>query len=127
MKTTDTTYTSQLLQGWEDVFKKGQLTLWILLALHNGAKDMAQIRDYMAGSTDGQVSADDVSLYRALRRYYDNEIVDYTAAPGKGPDRKVYSLTPIGHELLRSFVQRNIVNTLYKPENRQIIERIAQQ
>jgi len=26
-------YEQQLLDGWEEVFKKGQLTLWIMLAL----------------------------------------------------------------------------------------------
>jgi PadR family transcriptional regulator PadR len=125
MKITDTTYTIQLLQGWEDVFKKGQLTLWILLALHDGPKDMAGIREYMARTTNGLIAADDVSLYRALRRYYDNEITDYTTVPGKGPERKFYNLTPIGLSLLSHFVRRNIVDTLYQPEIRKTLERIA--
>jgi PadR family transcriptional regulator PadR len=125
MSNPDTTYTNQLLQGWEDVFKKGQLTLWILLALHDGPKDMAGIREYMARTTDGLIAADDVSLYRALRRYHDNEIADFTTAPGKGPERKLYSLTPIGLQLLSQFVQRNIVGTLYQPEIRKTLERIA--
>ncbi len=122
---TDDAYTEQLLQGWEEVFKKGQLTLWVLLALYDGPKHMAEIRQYVAAATNDQVTVDDVSLYRALRRYYDNELTDVTTAPGKGPDKKIYSLTPIGTQVLRQFVTRNIVGTLYKPEVKNIIERIT--
>ena len=118
-------YIQQLVDGWEDVFKKGQLTLWVLLSLYDGPKHMAEIRAYVRTATNGQVSVDTVSLYRALRRYYDNELTDMVAAPGKG-SRQGYSLTPIGHEVLRRFVSHNIVYTLYKPDIRQLIERIAQ-
>ena len=34
-----------LLAGWEDVYKKSQLTLWILIALKDGEKSMASVKD----------------------------------------------------------------------------------
>src|SRR4051812_45512825 len=93
-------YEQKLLDGWEDVYKKGQLTLWIMLALKDGAKYMAEIRQFIHTATNDTLSADDKSLYRALRRYYDVELIDYTLGAGKnGPDRKVYKLTELGNRV----------------------------
>jgi PadR family transcriptional regulator, regulatory protein PadR len=116
-------YEEKLLAGWEEVFKKGQLTLWIMLALKDGPKHMAEIKQFIAEATNGSLSADDQSMYRALRRYYDTEMVDFTQQPGKnGPDRKVYSLTQIGAEVLQNFIKRNITEVFYKPSLKQLIE-----
>lgn len=118
------TYTQKLLDGWEDVFKKGQLTLWVMLALKDGPKHMAEIKSFITEATNGTLSADDQSMYRALRRYYDVELVDYTTEQGKaGPDRKVYSLTTIGLNVLDAFTARNITEVFYKPTIKALIER----
>ena len=116
-------YEEQLLDAWEEVFKKGQLTLWILLALKDGPKHMAEIKQFIEKATDGSMTADDQSMYRALRRYHDAEMVGFTGEPGRnGPDRKVYRLTAIGHAVLESFVQRNILNVFYKPHIKRLVE-----
>lgn len=118
------TYEQQLLEGWEDVFKKGQLTLWILLALKDGPKHMADIKGFILDATDGLLEADDKSMYRALRRYYDVEMVDFrTEANDKGPDRKVYQLTGVGLSVLNQFVRRNILNVFLKPSVRRLLEK----
>lgn len=118
-----THYERKLLEGWEDVFKKGQLTLWIMLALKDGPKHMADIKTFIEHMTNETLSADDKSMYRALRRYYDTELVDFTTEPGKnGPDRKVYSLTTIGRKVLQGFIERNISSVFYKPQIKQLIE-----
>ena len=119
----DGDYARKLLAGWEDVHKKGQLTLWILLALKDGPKHMAEIKAFIDRGTNGTMSVDDQSMYRALRRYYETELADFEAAPGNGPDRKVYRLSALGESLLREFVKRNIIDTLYKPAIRSLIER----
>jgi DNA-binding PadR family transcriptional regulator len=119
----DPEYARELLEGWEEVFKKGQLTLWILLALKDGPKHMAEIKRFIDESTNGTVTVDDQSMYRALRRYYETELADYATAPGHGPDRKVYRLSALGERVLRQFVRRNIIDTLYKPSIRALIER----
>ena len=60
---------------------------------------------------------------RALRKFYDLEIVDYELRDGnKGPERKYYSLTPIGRELLGKFIERN-VKILY---NRSLVDMLFQ-
>ena len=119
----DDDYAQKLLDGWEEVYKKGQLTLWILLALRDGPKHMAEIKAFIERGTNGHLSVDDQSMYRALRRYYETELADYAPAPGNGPDRKVYRLSALGERLLRDFVKRNIIETLYQPSIRSLIER----
>jgi PadR family transcriptional regulator PadR len=117
-------YQNKLLSGWEDVFKKGLLTLWILLALKDGPKHMNEISAFINEATGGSLKADDQSMYRALRRYFDAEMVDFTTEPGDGgPERKVYSLNRIGKEVLEAFIERNITSVFYRPAIRQLIER----
>lgn len=116
-------YEQKVLDGWEDVFKKGQLTLWIFLALKQGPKHMADIKRFIEDTTNNTVSADDRSIYRALRRYYDTELVTYQQEPGKGgPDRKIYSLTKTGMTVLDEFTARNITNVFFKPTVRSLLE-----
>ncbi len=116
-------YEQKLLDGWEGVFKKGQLTLWIMMALKDGPKHMNEIKTFIAQATNGTLSADDQSMYRALRRYYDAEMIDYSGEPGKsGPDLKVYSLATIGAKVLDQFIQRNIVTIFFKPEIKALLK-----
>ncbi len=117
-------YGQKLLAGWEDVFKKGQLTLWIMLALKDGPKHMAEIKGFIEVATSGTMTADDQSMYRALRRYYDAELVEYSTEPGDGgPERKVYALTSVGHKVLAEFLKRNVTRVFYQPRIKQLIER----
>ncbi len=120
----DRTYELKLLTGWEEVFKKGQLTLWIMLALKDGPKHMAAIKDFIEVATDNSLSADNQSMYRALRRYHNVDMVGYVQEAGKsGADRKVYNLTETGARVLQSFVERNISNVFYKPSIKELIEK----
>jgi PadR family transcriptional regulator, regulatory protein PadR len=117
-------YEQQLLDGWEDVFKKGQLTLWIMLALKDGPKYMEEIKTFILSSTHGNLIADDQSMYRALRRYKDVEMVKYQTSPGqKGPDRKVYKLTTVGLNVLNAFVHNNITEVFYQPHIEALIRK----
>lgn len=117
-------YEKKLLEGWEDVFKKGQLTLWIMLALKDGPKHMSEIKQFIYQATNGTLSADDQSMYRALRRYYDTELVDFKQEPGKGgPDLKIYSLSEVGAKVLDNFTKRNILDVFFKQDIKILIER----
>ncbi|NEW09906.1 PadR family transcriptional regulator [Paenibacillus sp. SYP-B3998] len=127
MKLADETYINKLLNGWEQVYKNSQLTFWVMLALKEGPKHMAEIKAFIDKSTNGTMSVDDKSMYRALRRYYDSELTDFSNAPGKGPDKKIYRLSPIGETVFALFVQRNMISTLYKPEIKALIERSVPQ
>jgi PadR family transcriptional regulator len=116
-----TKYEQTLLAGWESVYKMGQLSLWLMLALKDGAKHMAQIKQFIHASSGGVLTADDKSIYRALRRYHDSELVEFETAPNAaGPDLKMYSLTDIGERVLEQFLTRN-VRIFYKPSVRNLI------
>jgi PadR family transcriptional regulator len=116
MITTLSKYENQLLEGWEEVYKRGQLTLWIMLALKDRPKYMADIKSYIESQTQNAVTADDQSMYRALRRYSEAEMVTFTAEPAqKGPDRKVYALTETGARVLEQFVVRNLRGLMQQP------------
>lgn len=109
MNKQDETYRAELLTAWENTYKKGQLTLWLLLALRDQPRYITEIKEFIQAHTAGTLTCEDQSVYRALRKFYDLEIVEYEMRDGnKGPDRKYYSLTHIGVALLRDFIERNL-------------------
>jgi PadR family transcriptional regulator, regulatory protein PadR len=109
-------YTEKLLSGWEETYKKGQLTFWLLLSIREERKYLDEIIEFVKKSTKGTISCEEQSVYRAFRKFYDAEIVDFEYREGnKGPDRKYYFLTPIGKELLEQFINRNML-IFYEPE-----------
>ncbi len=102
-------YKNKLLTSWEDVYKKGQLSFWILLSLKEKPRYVDEIKAFIETVTKGTFTCEEQSLYRALRKYYDIEMVDYTTKEGnKGPERKYYFLTDIGKDVLQQFIKRNI-------------------
>ena len=107
-------YEQELLNGWEEVFKRGQLTLWIMLALRDGPKHMAAIKLFISNATKESLKADDQSMYRALRRYHETDLVNFTAeARTNAPDRKIYGLTNTGQRVLDAFVRRNLTHLVH--------------
>lgn len=103
------TYKSTLLSNWEDVFKQGLLTFWLFVAIKDVERDVADIKKAIEKLTEGSYVTSEQALYRVLRKHYDLELVDYREVPSaNGPKKKLYSLSDLGHELLREFTQRNI-------------------
>lgn len=116
MKTPLNTDEQELLYTWEEFHRKGQLTLWMLLALSDQPRHMAEIKLFIEQATKGTISADDKSIYRALRRYQLAEMVDFKLVPGEGgPERKSYFLTTAGRRVLYAFIDRNISNIYFDP------------
>jgi len=102
-------YYTKLLNNWEDVYRQGLLTFWIFVALKDDRLDVQHIRQKIAELTDGSYVATEQTLYRVLRKNYELELVDFTEIPTeKGPKKKLYSLSALGHRLLEDFVNRNI-------------------
>ena len=100
----------ELLNAWEETYKKGQLTLWVFLALKEGNKCMEDIKEFVERMSEGAMSCEEQSLYRNLRKFQHLEIVAYESRKvSKGPDRKYYYLTEMGEELFKRFVERNIL------------------
>ncbi len=100
----------ELLNAWEETYKKGQLTLWVFLALREGRKCVEDIKEFVERVSEGTMSCEEQSLYRNLRKFQHLEIVTYESKKvSKGPDRKYYYLTETGEELFKRFVERNIL------------------
>lgn len=118
-------YEQTLLVGWEEVHKKSQLSLWILLALKSKQRHMAEIKSFIVSSTNGTLEADDQSMYRALRRFGDAELISFTTKPSKsGPELKVYQLTPSGKKVLKAFLERHITAIFYQPKIQKLISKV---
>jgi DNA-binding PadR family transcriptional regulator len=82
-----------------------------------------RLKVFINQSTNGLLSADDQSTYRALRRYVSADLVSFAMKPSKsGPDLKVYSLTDVGLRVLDKFVKRNITGSLLKPNIIRLLE-----
>jgi PadR family transcriptional regulator PadR len=88
---------TDLLTTWEETYKKGQLTLWIFLALRDGDKYMNEIKGFIMKFSESSISCEDQSLYRALRKFEYLKMIESTAGKGnKGPVRKYYRMTDLG-------------------------------
>ncbi|HHT21782.1 MAG TPA: PadR family transcriptional regulator [Bacteroidales bacterium] len=99
----------ELLSSWEETYKKGQLTLWTFLALQEDRMCVDEIRDFVIRKSNGTISWEEQSLYRALRKYEQINVLSYEMRKGnKGPYRKYYFLTDLGQELYLKFIKRNI-------------------
>ena len=100
----------ELLNAWEETYKKGQLTLWVFLALKEERKCVEEIKEFVERMSEETMSCEEQSLYRNLRKFQHLEIVAYESKKvSKGPDRKYYYLTETGEELFKRFVERNIL------------------
>jgi PadR family transcriptional regulator PadR len=99
-----------LLEQWENVYKKGLLTFWLLLLLQERPMYVFEMGGVLAEVSQGAVTADEKSLYRALRRFEAMGLVESAWRPSDvGPRRRYYHLSALGNELLRRFVRRNIL------------------
>lgn len=99
-----------LLDQWESVYKKGLLTFWLLLLLYERPMYVFEMSQALNGISQSTMSADEKSLYRALRRFEATGLVESTWQPSDvGPRRRYYHLTDLGMELLRRFVRRNVL------------------
>jgi len=100
---------NELLSAWEETYKKGQLTLWVFLALKDGKKYVDEIKSFVEEQSNQTMTCESQSLYRNLRKFQHVGIVNYKTGEGnKGPERKYYYLTDLGQSLLNSFIERNI-------------------
>ncbi len=99
-----------LLDQWESVYKKGLLTFWLLLLLHERPMYVFEMGQELDSVSQGTINADEKSLYRALRRFEAMGLVQSSWQPSDvGPRRRYYHLTELGTELLRHFTRRNIL------------------
>lgn len=112
-----------LVREWDEVHKKGQLSVWVLLAILEGKKHAGQINKFMEQATDGHFEVKEQSLYRALRRFTSMGLItiSHQESTKRGPQLKYFELTPAGSQVLRRFVQLNIT-PLYGNRVQQLIQ-----
>ena len=120
-------YERRVLDGWEEIYKRGLLTMWLLLAVSERARYAPEIAAFLAERTGGTITADIRSLYRALRRLADVGLVQDEGRPAErsGADRKYFSLTESGERVLNVFLERN-VRAVYVDRNADLFGRTAQ-
>lgn len=111
-----------LLLKWEENYKKGLLSFWILLLLYERTSYPFEMRSLIEEISQGTITADDNSIYRALNRFQEVGLVSSETQPSnQGPYRRYYRLTDKGFQLLKRFIERNI--RVF--ETKAIAERIA--
>lgn len=100
---------SDLLNKWEETYKKGLLSFWILLLLYERPSYPYEMSTEVSKISQGTISVDDNSIYRALNRFESVHIVKSELQQSNtGPQRRYYTLTNTGKALLTEFIQRNI-------------------
>jgi DNA-binding PadR family transcriptional regulator len=123
-----TDHPEEMLQKWEEVYKRGLLSFWLLLLLSQRPFYPREIDQAMAEISLNSISADDNSIYRALSRFEDMGIVSSELQQSElGPPRKYYSLNEKGLKLLAGFIQRNILifeDTNVKEQIRTVLARV---
>jgi DNA-binding PadR family transcriptional regulator len=115
-----------LLRNWEEVYKKGLLTFWLLLFLHERPAYAYEAGDAVGELSQGTVTADENSMYRALNRLESIGVVSSELRDSSiGPQRRYYRLTEMGISLLARFIQRNIL-VFNEPAINKRIQAVAQ-
>jgi PadR family transcriptional regulator PadR len=115
-----------LLGNWEEVYKKGLLTFWLLLFLHERPAYAYEAGDAVGKLSRGTVTADENSMYRALNRLESIGVVTSELRDSSiGPQRRYYRLTETGTALLVRFIQRKIL-VFNEPAVHQRIQAVAQ-
>ena len=99
-----------LLLQWEETYKKGLLSFWMMLLMAHRPTYAYEMSGEIARLSQGTIMADDNSIYRALRRFQAAGLVESLTQPSEsGPPRRYFKLTAAGVELLRAFIQRNVL------------------
>jgi PadR family transcriptional regulator, regulatory protein PadR len=112
-----------LLNQWEETYKKGLLSFWLLLLLAQRKAYPYEIKAAVTEMSRNTISADENSIYRSLNRLADSGIVGSEVLPSEtGPSRRYYFLTQLGRDLLNRFINRNIL-VFEQPEVAELIQK----
>jgi PadR family transcriptional regulator PadR len=116
---------ANLLTQWEETYKKGLLTFWILILLEQQPMYAYEMKTAIDEFSQGSIVAGENSIYRALRRFTAAGLVQSEKQPSDvGPPRRYFALTPAGRELLANFIRRNIL-VFQSPQVAEAIGRIV--
>ena len=112
-----------LLNQWEETYKKGLLSFWLLFLLAQRKAYPYEIKSAISEMSRNTINADENSIYRSLNRLADSGIVDSELLVSEtGPSRRYFFLTSLGRELLTRFITRNIL-VFEQPEVAEMIQK----
>ena len=121
------TNVSNLLAQWEETYKKGLLTFWILLLLEQQPMYAYEMKTAIDEFSQGTIVAGENSIYRALRRFTATGLVQSEKQRSEvGPPRRYFALTPPGRELLENFIRRNVL-VFQSPQVAEAISKVVYQ
>jgi PadR family transcriptional regulator PadR len=119
------TNVSKLLAQWEETYKKGLLTFWILLLLERQPMYAYEMKAAIDEFSQGTIVAGENSIYRALRRFTAAGLVQSEKQPSEvGPPRRYFALTPAGRKILVNFIRRNVL-VFQSPQVAEAISRVV--
>ncbi len=99
----------ELLGKWEQTYKKGLLSFWMLMVIAETPIYAYEMKEKVKQISQGSISADENSIYRALRRFSQSGLVESEMKVSDiGPNRRYFQLSAKGKKLLASFIERNI-------------------
>lgn len=111
----------ELLESWEEIYKRGHLTFWVLLALWRQPLEYGEITERIDQLSMGTCTVTEQSLYRALRRFDDAGLINVQS--GKDKRSKQYTLTLTGRLVLQHFTQRTI-QPFYSSPMQQLVKEV---
>jgi DNA-binding PadR family transcriptional regulator len=112
-----------LLAQWEENYKKGLLSFWLLLLLAQRKAYPYEMKRAINEMSKNTINADENSIYRSLNRLAGSGIVGSELLPSEtGPSRRYFFLTDLGHDLLNRFITRNIL-VFEQPEVAEMIQK----
>ena len=99
-----------------------ELIVDIFLALQESKKYVDEIKEFVETKSNGAITCEEQSLYRALRKYEHINVLSFELRQGnRGPERKYYYLTELGQILFDKFVERNI-QLFYSEEIKRLLK-----
>ena len=99
-----------LLAQWEETYKKGLLSFWLLLLLDQRKAYPYEIKETIQAMSHNTILADENSIYRALNRLADSGIVASEVLPSaSGPRRAWWSSARVPTASKASASSRNWV------------------
>lgn len=97
----------EFLDAWEEIYKRGHLTFWVLLALSSEPLTTPELYTKIRDFSAHNFNVTEQSMYRALRRFHDVGLIEIKR--GEDKRSKMYLLTEMGRNILKGFVERNII------------------
>ena len=102
------------LNAWEKEFKKGFTQYIILVLLKEKSMHGYEIKNRLENMTNQLVSFKDSGIYQILKKLSKREFVTFeTRKSQKGPDRKCYTITDSGNEIVQIFSSK-YMGPIYK-------------